>query len=455
MLFSPASPSSVLALVTTVHLGTAALRNHRTPSISPVSSLALVSFTMTMLPWVFPSPLGLTFGVFLHLIWFATCEYLAPPVAAAPSRTVHQSVTQANRGQSATMRRAEAVRPRTSAATPKGFLQVPVLTTIDETPTIKTIRIVRPDGFDFTAGQFMPVRIRVDGRELTRCYSISSAPAVQGYLEISVKRQGVVSNALHATARPGSLLTIRQAAGSFTFPAGDDRPIVLIAGGIGVTPLMSMLRHAVMTEPGRPISLLYGVHTECDFAFRDEIECLARRHPQFRLRLAAATGTTTSRVYPGRIDASLLKAIVPDLAHSISFVCGPTPMIESMKALLANEGVPASQIRHEVFEAAVAAAAEAPPRKAQPTRVASYRMSCTRSQKEVDVRSGRTVLEAAEDAGVDVPSLCRAGVCGTCRVRVAAGEVECESAALAADEVDAGFVLACVATPQSDFAVEL
>ena len=170
-------------------------------------------------------------------------------------------------------------------------MQVTVLSVFDETPVIKTIRVARPEGFEFEAGQFVTVRIRVDGKEYARCYSISSAPCVRGYLEFSVRRQGLVSNALHATVRPGASLFVKAPAGAFRYPAGDDRPIVLLAGGIGITPLISMLRHAVATEPTRPVTLLYSARTEADFAFRDELVTAARRHPQVRVYFAVSGGS--------------------------------------------------------------------------------------------------------------------------------------------------------------------
>jgi ring-1,2-phenylacetyl-CoA epoxidase subunit PaaE len=131
-------------------------------------------------------------------------------------------------------------------------------------------------------------------------------------------------------------------------------------------------------------------------------------------------------------------------------------MIDSMKEVLGALGVPSSQIRHEIFQAAVAAAADAPQRPVRPAaRGAAHRVSCTRAQQQFDIRQGQTLLEAAEEAGVEIASLCRAGVCGTCRVRVTDGALDCESSALDADEVNAGFVLACVATAQSDCEVDV
>jgi ferredoxin-NADP reductase len=314
MLTEPASPSSILAIVTTVHLGLAALRNHRSSSRLPVTATAVVSFAFTALPWVMPSAVGLALGVGAHLAWFAVCELLAPAAAPEAGRPAVRRETPSVRAAAPATRAATAPPGRPAG----GFRSVPILATVDEAPAIKTIRVARPDDFIFSPGQFIPVRVRVDGKELTRCYSISSAPAAQGYLEISVKRQGVVSSALHATARPGAQLQIRAPAGAFTYPTADDRPLVLIAGGIGITPLMSMARHAVAVEPHRPVTLLYSARAEAEFAFRDELECLARRHPQFRLQLAATQGATSPCVYPGRIDASLLRAAAPALRDSIA-----------------------------------------------------------------------------------------------------------------------------------------
>ena len=135
---------------------------------------------------------------------------------------------------------------------------------------------------------------------------------------------------------------------------------MLLAGGIGITPLISMLRHAVSTEPTRPVTLVYSAHTQDDFAFRDELSAMVHRHPQVRVQLAVTSGASHPSIYPGRIDESLLRATVPDLAHSIAFICGPSGMIDATKALLGGLGVPPAQIRHEVFQQAVAASAGLP-----------------------------------------------------------------------------------------------
>jgi ferredoxin-NADP reductase len=335
-------------------------------------------------------------------------------------------------------------------------VQTSVLATVQETPTVTTIRLARPGGFDFQAGQFVTVRMRVDGQEYARCYSISSAPHTHGYVELSVKRQGLVSNALHASIRPGAAIFVKAPAGAFTYPAGDDRPIVLLAAGIGITPLMSMLRHAVATEPSRPVTLLYGARTEAELAFRDELRVLARRHPQVRAYFAVSGETAGPDCYPGHVDERLLRTTVRDIQHSISFICGPSSMIDSLRATLASLGVPPAQIRHEVFQAAIAAASGvAPPIRPKSGWPSAHQMECRKSSCRVPVQPGQTILEAAEAASVPVPSLCRAGVCGTCRVSVAEGEVHCESSALSPEDRQQGFVFACVTTAQTDCVVDV
>ncbi len=445
MFTQPASSSSILAIATTVHLSLAALRNNRRLTSSPFSVLAAISLACAALPWIFPSPIGLGAGLIVHLAWFGVCEWLTPKRPAADPAP-------------------RAVAPQARAPKKTGFEQVTVLATFDETPTIKTIRLARPDGFDFEAGQFITVKVQADGRDYARCYSISSAPDTRAYLEISVRRQGVVSNALHTAIQPGASLAIRKPAGAFKYPSGDLRPIVLLAGGIGVTPLMSIVRHAVAVEPTRPVTLVYSAHNESDFAFRDELGSLARRHPQLRVLFTSSVAGSDPEVRHGRIDERLLRASIPELAHSIAYVCGPGPMIDAMKALLAAVGIPADRIRHEVFAAAVAASsglasadASAKPAAGNPStaRALHHRMRCSQSRTEIAIQDGQTLLDAAEAQGVPIDSLCRSGVCGTCRLQVTDGDVACQSSTLDEDDVRRGFVLACVTTTRSDCTVRL
>lgn len=430
----------LLAIATTIHLAFAALCNHR-HARGAVTLWAVPAAALALSPWIFPSLVGVAAGLALQVLWLIAAMRLHSPPAA-------QRVPPPPAAEP----RAASPRPQVPVS---DFVQVPVLAVIDETADIRTIRMARPEHFRFEAGQFLTLRVQVDGRAFVRCYSISSPPSATGCLEISVKRQGVVSSALHAIARPGARLSIRPPNGRFVYPAGDDRPIVLLAGGVGITPLISMLRHAIGAEPSRPVTLLYAARTAADLAFRDELTAVAKRHPQVRVVFAASREPAPPPdVYPGRIDEALLRTVVPDLAHSIAMMCGPAEMIDGLRARLSALGMPQGQIRYEVFSPAVAASG-APPAVVAPSAAARYDMHCAVSSRTVPIEAGQTLLDAAEAAGIGVPSLCRAGVCGTCRTRVTSGRVECTSTTLTdAERVD-GYVLACVATAASPCVVEL
>ena len=253
------------------------------------------------------------------------------------------------------------------------------------------------------------------------------------------------------------MLSIKGPGGAMVCPADDDRPLVLVAGGVGITPLMSILRHSLNAAPVRPVTLFYSVRTEQDLAFGDELWLLARRHAQFRLVVAITGGTDRADLYPGRIDKALIVAMAPGITHSVSLVCGPPPMLEAVVAMLVEIGVPAAQIRKEVFELSVAATGKPrPPREADeaPSTSAACQLRFARSGREVRVRSGETLLEVAEACGAGIPSLCRAGVCGTCRTKVLTGEVQCDSQMLDEQERADGFVLACVTSIRSDCTVD-
>jgi glycine betaine catabolism B len=430
----PAEPASTLGFVTTIHLALAVLRNHRRPGPGRVSSLAVMSLLFSGGPWLWPSAAGLVAGLAVHAAWFLLCNrFGAQPAAAASSTTTPG--------------------PRTSLPTPSnGFVETSVLAVTEEATDIRTFRFARPKGFEFVAGQFLPIRVSVAGREHVRCYSLSSSPDARDYLEISVKRQGLVSTALHATVQPGARVFVKPPAGGFTYPSCD-RPLLLIAGGIGITPLISMLRHGVRAEPDRPITLLYSAPTIAALAFREEIKTLVRSGPRANAIFAVTRGDAAPGIFPGRIDDSLITAAVPDVRDAVAMMCGPQPMIDGMRGTLSGLGLPPDRIRFEAFEAAVAIAKGRGP-VAAPAEGPAHEVRCAQSGQTLTVSAGQTLLDAAESGGVSIDSLCRAGVCGTCRTRVVSGPVECNSTALGDSDRHDGFVLACVAHVQGDCVIE-
>jgi NADH oxidoreductase Hcr len=162
---------------------------------------------------------------------------------------------------------------------------------------------------------------------------------------------------------------------------------------------------------------------------------------------------TSSGVHHGRVDAALVARVMPDAAEAIAMMCGPQPMIDAMREALVGIGLPPDRVRSEVFEA-VTAVTRGTPRRAGAKAQAVSSVRCTVSDQVLRVSADETLLDAAEAAGLPIDSLCRSGVCGTCRTRVLEGDVECQSSMLDAAERQAGFVLACVSHVLGDCAIE-
>ena len=415
--------------LTAVHLLMGIFRHHRASGRSLASPLVLPSFLFVVVPWVWPSPLGLAAGVVAHLTWLVACERLAPsaPIGKAAVR-------------------------RGSPTSAPAFVSTPVLAVVDEATDIKTFQLARPEGFEFLPGQFLAVRLLIDGKPYVRCYSISSAPHTRACVEFSVRRQGLVSGALHDTIRAGSRLTIIRPAGQFVYPSGDDRPLALVAGGIGITPLISMLRHAVNTDPERRITLLYSARREHDLAFHNELRELAERHPHVRVAVTLTQPAAPTRLHIGRLDAAFIRRHVSSPADTIFCICGPGPMIDGLLGVLGDLGVPRDQIRFEQFETAVAASqvnTVATPRASGDVRVTFVESGVT-----VTATASRTLLETAEAEGVAISSSCRSGVCHSCRTRLKSGDADCRSDVLDPEDRAAGFVLPCVTWPAGDCELE-
>lgn len=456
--------TSVLAFVTLVHLSLAVVRRHR--SAGAFGPFVLPSFAFVAVPWLWSSPAALLAGAVAHAVWFVACEIIAPAPVRMPAAVASSSGTIRPARESIPAVRSDRSAPGADrAAAParaatEGFTPVPVLAVLDEAADIKTFRLVRPDGFEFKAGQFLPVRVSIGGKPHVRCYSISSSPDARRYIEISVRQQGLVSTILHATLRTGSTLGVRRPAGGFVYPEGDDRPLALLAGGIGITPLLSMMRFALTSEPARPVTLLYSVRDRKSLAFLSELRVIAERHPHTRIGIVLSADASAPPPWrAGHIDMPMLRQHVPHPTHTIFCVCGPLPMMEAMQRMLLAEGVPQAQIRSERFATAVAAAslnAPAPDRQPVAARdgVGEYRLRFSLSSREASVDGSRTLLEAAESEGVSIASSCRAGVCQACRTRLIEGEADCQSSVLDADDRAAGFVLPCVTYATSDCVLE-
>lgn len=384
------------------------------------------------------------------------------------------------------LRRAARTPKAAPAAAPRkprfwtGELQVARV--FDETPDVRTFRLVPPGGgelpFDYQPGQYLNLALTIDGKRVNRSYTIASSPSRTGAVEITVKRAtgGHGSHHVHATFVEGARVRVSAPAGRFVFTgAGADR-VLLLAGGVGITPLMAMVRWSTdRAWPGQ-IYLVNSVRTPADVIFRDELAHLAARFPNLHVVTTATAAGDDWTGERGHVTGALLSRTVPDLATTPVYLCGPEPMMAAMRVVLAELGVPAAAIHTEAFVSPAAAAeaeprllAEAAPPAATATATAStaapfdgpalddapVAIRFQRSGKTGDLSGSRTVLEAAEDCGVDLPFECRSGVCGQCKTRLVAGRVTMEvEDALSSAERARGLILACQARASRDVAID-
>ncbi len=367
------------------------------------------------------------------------------------------------------------------ASKPRTFWsgELRVARVFDETGDVRTFRLVLPDGspppFEHQPGQYLTLALTIDGQRVNRSYTIASSPTRGGHVEITVKRLADgppagppvrASGHVHATLTEGARVKVSAPAGKFTFTgAGVDR-VLLLAGGVGVTPLMAMARY--LTDRGWPgqLHFVFSVRTPADVIFADELAYLARRHPNLHLCIVATRAGDDWQGERGHVSAELLRRLVPDLATTPVYMCGPEPMMAAMRGLLGGLGVPAGAIYTEAFvspagpsESAVTADEPArlgeapPPGPANADRVVAIRFQ--RSARDGELSADRTVLEAAEDCGVELPFECRSGVCGQCKTRLVSGRVTMDSTdALSPAERSRGLILACQARAVSDLVVD-
>ncbi len=333
-----------------------------------------------------------------------------------------------------------------------------------ETPEVKTFRFVPLDGgplpFDYQPGQYLTLTLMIDGKPVRRSYTIASPPSRNHYIEISVKRegQGLISRYLHDQLREGEIVSINAPAGRFTFAGHEANAIVMIAGGVGITPLMSKVRY--LTDRGWPgrIHLLVSARTEADLIFRRELDELQRRHPNLQVTATLTREESKSWIgRRGRITDGILREVLAPYANCRIHLCGPTEMTEPLIALLKKESVSDERIHHESFASPSRGAAAMPAAGAFDVATASAAtLEFAKSGKQFDDLKGRTILEIAEANGIALPYDCRSAVCGQCKTRVLAGNVSMDADdALDANDRAAGVVLACQARCQDQVIIDV
>lgn len=313
-------------------------------------------------------------------------------------------------------------------------LSARVVDIIDETPDTRSFVLAVDRRWPgHRAGQFVPVGVEIDGVRTQRCYSISSGASRPGAqrIAITVKRApgGRVSNWLHDELDAGDIVRLGAPAGDFV--VSTPAPLLLVAGGSGITPIMAILRDLEARQALGDVVLVHAARCDSDAIFGRELAAMARQHSS--LRLIAHRDTEH-----GRLSAAALRTLVPDAGTREIYVCGPSGLLDLVTAIASG-----ATVHHERFVA--------------PSR----RNSATRASVSVRLRGRSVVLPGAaplldelEHAGERPTHGCRMGICHTCRCRKRTGSVEDVATGLVSSEPDQEIRL-CVSIARSDLELAL
>jgi ferredoxin-NADP reductase len=326
----------------------------------------------------------------------------------------------------------------------------------------------------FLPGQFLTFRLDLPAatggtEQVIRCYSLSDAPHPDCY-RVSIKREpsplgsnvppGRSSNHFHDQVKIGSILQVRAPSGHFHIDRSDD-PLVLIGGGIGITPMLSMLNWCLVSQPGREVWLFYGVRNGREVVTKSYLEVLALSHTNFHLRMcfsAPQPEDVAGRDYhhQGRIDINLLCIQLPAKLYHF-YICGPTSMLESLVPALEDWKVPDTHIHFEAFGPASIKrrSAKDSVTDAQSEAVANdifVNFALSGKQLQWPPFAG-SLLELAESQGLSVNSGCRAGGCGSCQTKILSGEVAYHQPP--DYDPEPGTCLLCVCSPKTSVTLEV
>lgn len=376
-------------------------------------------------------------------------------------RTTQKTASQAALAQGAPPAVSEMTAPSPVAANWRGYLCVGSIVT--ETPGVKTFRLRPSSGdrflsFTFVPGQFLNVAFWIGGARMNRSYSISSSPTQREYIDLTVRREprGAVSRHIVDLLQVGDLVEAAGPVGKFTFDGTEADSIVLIAAGVGITPMMSIARF--LTERSWPgeIYLIYTCRTPTDFIFAGEVAALQRANPKLHFAVTvtrpAGTDWKGSR---GRISKELLTQTVPELASRRIHVCGPPAMMEATKAMLLELGVVPDQLKTEAFGATKPMPAAAGTVLKTTAAATGPLVTFSTNNKSAKIHVDQTVLELSEELSIGIENSCRVGTCGLCKVKLISGEVEMAvEDSLTPEDKAAGIILACQARPKSAIVVE-
>ncbi|MBN3755224.1 2Fe-2S iron-sulfur cluster binding domain-containing protein [Paraburkholderia sp. Tr-20389] len=340
----------------------------------------------------------------------------------------------------------------TAAVSPWRKLKVAAV--VEETPSVRSFYFESVDSAPLPAyqpGQYLPIRVPVEGRDapLTRTYTLSAAHDPHHY-RISVKREGIASNWLHDHLAAGMEIDAMAPRGAFVYDADSTRPAVFISAGIGITPMIAMLDHALNARAGseaqaKHLHFFHGARSDRERPFSAHLKDVAAREASVSVHLFdSAAGEPVDGIEKGRVDLAVLKRTLPFDDYDF-YLCGPEQFMRDLYEGLRALNVADERIRFEAFgPASVKRAAR--PAVEEKAEAGGAQVTFARSQRTVQwLPKHGSLLELAEKNGIDAQSSCRSGMCGTCSTKVLSGQVAYDGEVEA--EVERGCALICMARP--------
>ena len=345
------------------------------------------------------------------------------------------------------------------------FHALRVAEVVPETAEANSIRFEIPpelrDEFAFRAGQHLTLRATIDGEEVRRNYSLCTAPDEQDWM-VTVKRigGGLFSNWVGDRLKAGDTIEVMVPHGSFTtdFDPAKKRHLVGIAGGSGITPVMSLVKSTLKYEPESRFTLLYGNRDSSSVIFLEALAALKDKHlGRFEIYHFLDQEEQDIDLFNGMLDRArveeAIEHLVPDAADVDGwFICGPGPMMDAAEGALLDRNIPKERIHIERFTADRPPEAVTREMAELQTKAEGVTVSVTLDgrTRRVPFTAGN-ILDSARASGLPAPFACKAGVCATCRAKVTQGKVEMAARyGLTDNEVAAGYVLTCQSVPLGD-----
>lgn len=349
------------------------------------------------------------------------------------------------------------------------FYPLKIIDIRKETPDCISLKFEIPEElkpqFQFIPGQNITLKTIINGEELRRSYSICSIPE-ENEFRIAIKKmdKGLFSSYANTTLKPGDTIEVLPPSGRFFInpDSKNKKNYLAVAAGSGITPIISIIKAVLKSEPESSFTLIYGNKSRLSIIFKEELESLKNKYiNRFSLHHFLSREKTDMELYHGRIDASKMETMEGKLfdLNSIDevFLCGPEEMIFQVKKWMEEKGFPSKNVHFEIF------ISPGQPVKAEKNDIVVTSVSDTDIQSRVIIKidgreseitlgyEDKSILQAALDNGADLPFSCKGGVCATCRAKLLEGKVEMElNYALEDDELEQGYILTCQAHPRTE-----